>query len=44
MGDVQLTTQQKLDFYENGFLIIPGAVSPFLVNAALHTINYSLGE
>ena len=44
MGYVQLTTQQKLDFYENGFLIIPGAVSPFLVNAALHTINYSLGE
>ena len=41
---MQLTTQQKLDFYENGFLIIPGAVSPFLVNAALHTINYSLGE
>ena len=36
--------QQKLDFYENGYLKIPGVVSPLMINAALHAINYSLGE
>ena len=41
---MQLTNQQKLDFYENGYLKIPGVVSPLMINAALHAINYSLGE
>ena len=41
---MQLTNQQKLSFYENGYLKISGAISPLMVNAALHAINYSLGE
>ena len=40
---MQLTNQQKLDFYENGYLKIPGAVSPLMINAALHSVNFSLG-
>ena len=41
---MQLTNQQKLSFYENGYLKISGAISPLMINGALHAINYSLGE
>jgi hypothetical protein len=41
---MQLTLQQKLEFYENGYLKIAGVVPPIMVEAAKHAINYSLGE
>jgi len=41
---MQLTRQQKLDFYENGYIRIPGVVPQLMVDAAKHAINHSLGE
>ena len=40
---MQLTNQQKLDFHENGYLKIPRTVSALMINAALHSANFSLG-
>ncbi len=39
-----LTPSQKAAFKEEGYLVIPGAVSRLQVNGALHAINHSLGE
>lgn len=41
---MQLTPSQKTELHDNGFLLLPGAVAPELVNRALQTINYKLGE
>jgi hypothetical protein len=41
---MQLTRQQKLEFYENGYLKIPGVAPQIMVDAAKHAINHSLGE
>lgn len=39
-----ITPLQKTQLHDNGFLLLPGAVAPELVNRALQTINYKLGE
>jgi hypothetical protein len=41
---VELTPNQKRFFYEEGYLKISGAVPQVMVDAALQTINHSLGE
>ena len=41
---MQLTPTQKTEFHENGFVILKGAVAPEMVNRALQTINYRLGQ
>lgn len=38
-----LTQKQKLDFYENGYITIPGVVPQLMVDAARHAINHSIG-
>ena len=39
-----LSNKQKRDFYENGYLCLPNAVSSTIVDSALRSINHSLGE
>jgi len=39
-----LSYQQKFDFYESGYLRLPSAVSPAVVDSALRLINHSLGD
>ena len=39
-----LSNQQKRDFYDNGYLCLPNAVSSTVVDSALRSINHSLGE
>ncbi|MEZ4658703.1 MAG: phytanoyl-CoA dioxygenase family protein [Caldilineaceae bacterium] len=39
-----LTISQKRQFVEEGYLIIPNAVSQVLVNAALRAVNHSIGH
>ena len=39
-----LTNKQKLDFYENGYITIPGVVPQLMVDAARQAINHSIGE
>ena len=41
---MELTHCQKREFYKNGYLKIPGAVPRLMVNAARHTINYTIGQ
>ncbi|PQV65029.1 Phytanoyl-CoA dioxygenase (PhyH) [Abditibacterium utsteinense] len=41
---MQLTLVQKTALQENGFLLLPGAVAPEMVNRALQTINFRLGQ
>lgn len=41
---MSLTTQQIADFQRDGFVHIPNAIAPELVDRALHIINYNLGE
>ena len=38
-----LTRKQKLDFYENGYIVIPGVVPRLMVDAARKAINHSIG-
>jgi hypothetical protein len=38
-----LTHKQKLDFYENGYISIPGVVPQLMVDAARQAINHSIG-
>ena len=39
-----LTQKQKLDFYENGYITVPGVVPQLMVDAARQAINHSIGE
>jgi hypothetical protein len=41
---VEVTDEQKRALYQDGFVKLPGAVSPDLVGAALRAINASLGN
>lgn len=41
---MQLSHRQKQEFYEKGYLKVPGVVPQVMVNAALRAINNSLGE
>ena len=41
---MQLTKLQKQQFFEQGFLQIPGVVPRVMVDETLHAINHSLGE
>ena len=38
-----LTRKQKLEFHENGYISIPGAVPQLMVDAARQAINHSIG-
>ena len=38
-----LTNKQKLEFYENGYISVPGVVPQLMVDAARHEINHSIG-
>ena len=38
-----LTQKQKLEFYENGYITIPGVVPQLMVDAARQAINHSIG-
>ena len=38
-----LTRKQKLDFYENGYISVPGVVPRLMVDAARKAINHSIG-
>ena len=39
-----LTQSQKRHFYEEGYVVVPGAISRVMIDQALHAINHSLGE
>ena len=41
---MQLNYAQKLEFYEKGYLRIPGAVPAVMVDAAVKAINHSFGN
>ena len=41
---MELTARQKQTFYEEGFIVLRGAVSRLMVETALQAINHSLGE
>ena len=41
---MQLSRQQKIQFRDEGYIVIPGAVSRLMVDDALRAINHSLGE
>lgn len=41
---MSLTNVQKQFFYENGYVHVPGVIPPVMVNAALQSINHSMGE
>ncbi|HEX9995952.1 MAG TPA: phytanoyl-CoA dioxygenase family protein [Abditibacterium sp.] len=41
---MQITTTQKTELRDNGFLFLEGAVAPELVNRALQAINHRMGE
>jgi hypothetical protein len=41
---MQLSFVQKRQFFEQGFLLIPGVVPRVMVDAALRAINHSVGE
>ena len=38
-----LSRKQKLEFYENGYISIPGVVPQLMVDAARQAINHSIG-
>ena len=38
-----LSNEQKQEFYEQGYLKIPGAVPPSMVDEARKAMNYSIG-
>lgn len=39
-----LTGPQKQEFYERGFIVVPGVVPRIMIDAALRAINNSVGE
>ena len=39
-----LTRKQKLDFHENGYIVVPGVVPRLMVDAARKAINHSIGS
>lgn len=41
---MQLTYAQKREFYQNGYIKIPGVVPPVMIDAAVRAINASLGQ
>ena len=41
---MELSVGQKQSLYRDGFVLLPGAVPPALVDAALRAINASLGD
>ncbi len=41
---MQLSIEQKREFYERGFVIVPGVIPRVMVDAALRAINHSVGE
>ena len=41
---MQLSHAQRLEIYRNGFVRIPGAIPPAMVDAALRAINASVGQ
>lgn len=41
---MELTYAQKKEFYDNGFVRIPGVVPQLMVESALRAINHSVGE
>lgn len=41
---MELTQAQKAEFFQKGYLVIPGVAPAVKVNAALRTINHSVGE
>jgi hypothetical protein len=41
---MELSRAQKLELIENGYVKVPGVVPRILVDAALRTINHSVGE
>ena len=38
-----LTQKQKLEFYENGYIKVPGVVPKLMIDAARKMINHSIG-
>ena len=40
---MQLTPEQKRDFYDRGYVKIPGAISKAMVDAARQAVNHSIG-
>lgn len=41
---MELTYEQKREFYEKGYVKIPGVIPKIRINKALQAINYSVGE
>lgn len=41
---MELTYAQKKDFYENGYVVVPGVVPRVMIDRAVKAINHSLGE
>lgn len=42
--EVSLSDTQKEFFVENGYVVLPGAVSPELIDRARHAINHAIGQ
>lgn len=41
---MQLSHEQKMEIYRDGFVRVPGVVPPVMVDNAVKAINHSLGE
>jgi hypothetical protein len=41
---MQLSVEQKREFYDRGFVKVPGVIPRVMVDAALRAINHSVGE
>jgi len=41
---MQLSQAQKQEFYQNGFLKVPGVIPQVMIDAAVRAINVSIGE
>src|SRR5579863_7389647 len=41
---MELTYAQKKEFFENGFVVIPGVVPNVMIDRARKAINHSLGQ
>lgn len=41
---MQLNLRQKQDFYDKGYVAVPGVVPPLMIEEALRAINHSVGQ
>ena len=42
--DMELTREQKVTFYEEGYLVLEGVISHAMIDAARQAINHEIGK